>query len=550
MSLTQRDFDKQYGELLQRIQKQATPFPNDSTAKKLARKKRAEADPFFFAISYFPHYVQVNEAYRECWKDPEGKYDWFDAGFARMHAEFFKLTRLQNTFSILAAFRESAKDTLVGKIDVAHQMLFGRRWFITVVARTEDKAESKCVPVKIELETNARILNDFGPQVGNIEWEFGSFITRSGRKMKGYGIWQSLRGEENFGHRPDLVQLNDINDPTKPDSPALVQKHVDSVKQDVLKSVNSPDWTGIMLCNYTVKGDIVDELLTGKHTSHFNKKIFRALVANDLETKDDRAIAKQCREAGLTDNLKSAWEFRHPTTKLLKERIDDPDVFEPEMMMTPRSRKDQRFKDNYFRFHMKEEIASGSYVNYTFVDPSARDAADYKAVITVGLGLRKDGGIHIPVRRGSIQQQSIDDMIRETYRQRREFHSKVVGVETNGFQILLKREYMRLQRVEGLLPFREVVHSGESKESRIERIVPFIKEGIVTFDIDDPDQELLIRQLKVFPNAGQVSSGGLGDDGADALAGCIELIEIYPHAGEVEYTSLKKRDLAFAKGGY
>ena len=110
-------------------------------------------------------------------------------------------------------------------------------------------------------------------------------------------------------------------------------------------------------------------------------------------------------------------------------------------------------------------------------------------------------------------------MMDATYRQKREFKSKLVGVETNGFQILLKREYMRLQsKYHELLPFKELQHTGESKESRIERIVPFVKEGIITFDLDDPDQELLIRQLKAFPNAGQVSAGGLGDDGPDVLA--------------------------------
>lgn len=550
MGLTQREFDKQYGELLRMIQKQATPFPHDTTAKRLARAKRARADKFFFAATYFPHYIQLKSEYRESWKDPDGIYDWIDAGFSADHAEFFKLTELHNTFSILAAYRESAKDTLIGKIDVLHQIIFEKRWFVPIVARTEEKAESKCVPIKVELETNERLKSDFGELVGNIEWEFGSFITKSGRKMKGYGMQQSLRGEENFGHRPDLVMLNDINDPTKPDSPAVTQKMVDSVKQDILKAVNSPDWTAILLCNYTVKGDIVDELISGKNTAHFNKRIFRALVPNDLATKEDRQIARECREADFLDNMKSAWEFRHPTLKLLQERKNDPDVFEPEMMMTPRSRKDQRFKDNYFRFHSREDLAARIWICYTFVDPSAKDAADYKSVITVGLGLKDDNSLHIPVMRASIQQQSIDDMIKETYRQRQLFHSKIVGVETNGFQILLKKEYLRFQRQYGLLPFKEIEHTGESKESRIERIVPFVKEGTITFDLEDPDQELLIRQLKVFPHAGQVSSGGLGDDGPDALAGCIELIESYRHGNELDYESLTKHEAVFAHGAY
>jgi len=550
MSLTQRDFDKQYGDLVKRIRQETTPFPADSIAKREARKKRAKVDKFFFGVTYFPHYIEVDERYRECWKNPEGHYDWVDAGFAPFHQQLFQIPDQLQIFSIVAGFRESAKDTLLGKIDVVHKIVFEERWFISVVSRTEDIAESKVVPVRLEFEENRRLKNDFGELKGNIQWESGAFITKNGREMKGYGRDQGLRGQENFGHRPDHIVLNDINDPTKPDSPALVQKYVDSVKQDILKSVNSPRWSALLLCNWTVKGDIVDELIAGKNTSHYEKHIFRALVPNDLESKGDLQIAKECRAAGFLDKEKSAWEHRHPTLRLLKEKKNDPDVFEPEMMMHPRNRKDQKFKDNYFRFHTKQDLAGRSYVNYTFVDPSAKEAADYKAVITVGLGLNAADDIHIPVRRASIQQQSIDEMILETYRQKNLFNSKVVGVETNGFQILLKKEYMRLQKKNGLLPFLEVEHKGESKESRIERIVPFVKEGTITFDLEDPDQELLIRQLKAFPQGGQVAQGGLGDDGPDSLAGCCELIEKYPHAGEVEYESLRKREAVFARGTY
>jgi predicted phage terminase large subunit-like protein len=550
MPLSQRDFEKQYGDLIKRIRQETTSFPNDSITKREARKKRAKADKFFFAVTYFPHYIDVKEEYRDCWKDPDGKYDWVDAGFAPFHKELFEFSDRLLVLSIIAGFRESAKDTLLAKIDVAHKIVCEERWFIPVISKTQDIAESKVIPVRLEFEENRRLKSDFGNLKGNMEWESGSFITKSGRKMKGYGREQSLRGQENFGHRLDHIILNDISDPTKPDSPALVQKYVDSVKQDVLKSVNSPRWSALLLCNWTIKGDVVDELIAGKNTAHYEKHIYRALVPNELESKSDLQIAQQCRSAGFSDQAKSAWEYRHPTLRLLQEKKNDPDVFEPEMMMHPRNRKDQRFKDNYFRYHTKQDLAGRTYVNYTFVDPSAKEAADYKAVVTVGLGLNAKGDIHIPVRRASIQQQSIDEMILETYRQKNLFNSKVVGVETNGFQILLKPEYMRLQKKHGLLPFQEIEHKGESKESRIERIVPFVKEGTVSFDLDDPDQEILIRQLKAFPNAGQVAQGGLGDDGPDSLAGCLELIEKYPHAGEVTYKSLRKREAVFEGGTY
>ena len=548
-NLTKKEFDKQYGDLITHIQKQSTPFSNDTTAKKLARKKRAQVDKFFFAAVYFPHYIMMPDEFKDCWKDPDAKIDWMQAGFAPFHKELFAIPDELNKFSIIAGFRESAKDTLIGKIDILHKLVFEDRWFIPVIAKTESKAETKVVPIKIELEENTRLKNDFGDLKGTSEWEYGSFVTSTGRKMKGYGRDQSLRGEEYNSHRPDLIQINDINDPLIPDSLEVIRTVVERIKKSILYSVNSTRWSVVMLCNWTVKGDIVDELLTGKNTSHFDKHIFRSLIDNPLETWEEKSIANKCRHAGLLDNKMSAWEFRHPTVKLLRDQKNDPDTFNSEMQMIPRPRKDQKFKDTYFHFHTKEQLVGRTYVSYTFVDPSIKDAGDYKAIISVSCGVLPSGQLHIPVRRAWIQQSSVDEMIRETYRHRRAFNSKLIGVETNGFQLLLKPEYLRLQASEkALLPFHEMPHHGESKTSRIERLIPFVKEGIITFDTDDPDQELLIQQLKVFPNAGQVSAGGLGDDGPDALAGCIELIEEFPHSGEIEYKSLKKREAIFDRG--
>jgi hypothetical protein len=550
---TTKEFEREFGALISQIKQQATPFPKSVTQSE-ARKKRSAVDPFFFATTYFPHYIETKESYRDCWKDPDGKYDWIDAGFSPIHAEFFRIAEIKKQFSLLAAFRESAKDTLLGKIDVIRKLLTddkdAMRWFVTVIAMSMGKAEGKIIPIKLELESNARLKQDYGELKGGTKWEMDHFMLSNGRAVKSYGREQGLRGEENFGHRPDHVIPNDVNDPTKPDSPAIVQKFVDSMKQDILKAVNSTRWSGVYLCNYTVKGDIVDALMTWKYTEHYNKKIFRALVPNEMDTKADRELAKLCRQAGFNETMKSAWEARHPTLSLLQDQKNDPETFDCEMMMRPRSRKDQKFRDEYFKFHTREQLAQRTYVNYTFVDPSAKEAADYKAVITVGLGVREDGSLHIPIRRASIQQGGIDAMVQETFRQKKAFNSKVVGVETNGFQILLKPEYLRQQkRFETALPFQELDHKGESKESRVERLVPYVKEGTITFDVEDPDQELLMRQLKAFPFGGTVAQGGLGDDGPDALQGCIEMIELYPHYGETEYKSLSKRSMRFAKEG-
>lgn len=545
--MTQKEFDQLFGELIKRIQNNATPFPNDSSEKKRARIARAKVDKLFFACTYFPHYLVIENYLRECWKNPDGTYDYVNGGFATFHPELIYLSDIMQKLTIVAGFRESAKDTLI-RIDTVHKLVFGDRWFIPLIAKTETKAEAKVAPVKIELEENIRLKNDFGDLRGTREWEYGSFITSTGRKMKGYGRDQSLVGEEHDSHRPDFLQINDINDPFIPDSIDVVKTVVERLKNSVLYAVNSVRWSGIMVCNWVVKGDIVDEMMTGKNTSHFNKVIYRALIDNPQETREQKKIAKECRDAGFPDDKMSAWHYRHNTMKLLHDRKNDPETFNAQMLQIPRNRRDQKFKDNYFKYHTKEDLRGREYTFYTAVDPSATEANDKKVVITIGLGLTTKGNLHMPVMKADIKQESIDWMLETSWRHHQLFTMKILGVEENAYKDFVRREYMRLMTKHRTpLPFFPLQHS-KSKQMRIERIVPFVKEGIITFDLDDPDQDELIQQLKLFPNGGSVSSGGLGDDAADCLAMCVELIERFPHAGEVVYESVREHEAIFEEG--
>ncbi len=553
MALTPKDFDKEFGALIKEIEAQATPFPKNVSLQ-TARRKRALADPIYFACCYFKHYLSLPEQYADVGLTPGIEIDPEKAGFAPFHTELYAFANTLGRFHIITGFRESAKSTHLGKIDVVRKLCADdaelMRWFIPIIAKTETKAEQKVAPIKIEFEYNKRLRQDFGNLVGAEKWEWGAIKLKNGRACYSYSRLQGLRGEEVDTHRPDHLVFDDISDPTNPDSIEITKKFVEMVKGNYLKAVNSPRWSGVFLANYVTKGDITDELMTGKNTGHYHKEIIRALIPNDLETKQDRAIAKKCVDAGFDSGWKSAWEYRFPTLRLLKERHDDPDTFDAEMMQRPRARKGQKFQDAYFRYHTRSEIAGGKYVFYSAVDPSAKEAGDYKATITVGVGLRPDGEtIHIPVVKAAIEQCSTDDMLKEGYEQNRKYHPKIFGVEMIGFAILLEREYKRLAKQYGLLPFHKVDTKNENKESRIERLVDYVKDGTITFDLEDPDQELLIQQLKAFPNGGQVSRGGVGDDGPDALEMCVRMIETFPPFGEWKYETVQRREMRFDEAG-
>lgn len=557
-NITQKELERRLVDLENRIRIMATPFVRDSTEKKLARAKRARLDKFFFATVYFPHYITLTDGYQDLWKRPRAEIDWVKAGFASFHRDFFALAELKNQFVLLAAFRESAKDTLLGKIDVIHKIVFKTVWFIPIVAFSLEHAATKVAPLKIEFENNERLKGDFGDLCGTIEWEYGSFITKEGIKVKAYGRDQSLRGQENFGHRPDWIMLNDVEDPTKTTNPAVILKYVDSIRQDILKSVNSPRWGAMLLCNYVSKQSIVHELVTGENTAHYNKQLFRAMVPNEKRTAEEQELAHQCRLNRFPDPLKSAWEYRHPTLRLLEEQKNDPETFDAEMMMRPKDRKNKKFRDTDFTFYTHSQLTGLTLMTYTAIDPSATEAGDYKAVVTLGVpmsqrdafGKSGSDGLEIYVLNAWIQQASIDALLEETFRDFEMNRQKIIGVEMISFASLLEREYLRLMRQRGKpLPIYKIQRVF-SKDARIEGLVPLIRSRIIKFDPRQGDQGLLIRQLKVFPDKTPVSRGGLGDDGPDALALCVRMIQDFPHGREVEYTSVQKRQAVFAEGAY
>jgi predicted phage terminase large subunit-like protein len=556
---SQREFEKQWSDLINQIRTKATAFPRDSIEKREARKKRARTDKFYFAAMYFPHYIQLDEKYlRSVLKIPEkspllippdAEIDWVKAGFSPDHKKFFELTELRNKFTILAAYRESSKDTLLSKIDVIHKMIFEEIWYAVVVAFSHEHAATKVIPVRLEFENNERLKNDFGELKGSIKWEEDEIIISNGRKLKAFGRDESLRGEENFGHRPDWILPNDIEDPTKTTNPALILKYVDSIRQDVLKSVNSPRWGAILLCNYVSKQSIVHELLTGENTSHFDKQIFRALVPNEKRTDEDREIARQARLHKFPDGWKSAWEFRHPTLRLLQEQKDDPDTFDAEMMMRPKDRKSKKFKDTDFKYYTQQQIAGIEMIYYTMIDPSAKEAGDYKAITTLGAPI-KSKEFRLYVINAWIQQASIDAMIEETYRDFELHRQKLIGVEMISFASLLEREYMRLMKEKKKpLPIYKIEHV-DPKDAVIESLVPLVRSGIILFDTQQGDQALLIRQLKAFPDRTPVARGGIGDDGPDALGKCVRLVQDFPYGIGVDYQTVEKRQAAFGRGAY
>ena len=115
----------------------------------------------------------------------------------------------KGTRSAIAAPRGHAKSTVMSLQNVLHAALFGYKRYILLVSDTEAQAVSFLDAIKNELETNERILADFGEQPGKT-WKTGSILLSNGCRIDAVGSGQKLRGRRNYERRPDLILCDDI----------------------------------------------------------------------------------------------------------------------------------------------------------------------------------------------------------------------------------------------------------------------------------------------------------------------------------------------------
>jgi hypothetical protein len=89
--------------------------------------------------------------------------------------------------------------------------LTGKVRNVLLVSHSADNAQELLTPYMINLEFNARILNDYGKQKKLGSWEANDFSTRKGLSFKAIGAGQSPRGTRKEEVRPDVILIDDID---------------------------------------------------------------------------------------------------------------------------------------------------------------------------------------------------------------------------------------------------------------------------------------------------------------------------------------------------
>jgi hypothetical protein len=223
----------------------------ESEGDKLARVARLKGDFEAFCKYYYPQY--------------------YSAAFAPFHLRFAKkVINNKVLYAVWALAREHAKSVISGLFLPTFEMVNGRMKNMLMVSHSYDNACELLMPLMINLESNQRLLNDFGNFKTFRGWEVGRFVTGSGCSFRALGAGQSPRGSRNEEKRPDFILIDDIDTDEECRNQARVDKKWAWVEQALFPTMSiSGSKRFLVVGNIIAKDSIV--VKASKVADYFDK---------------------------------------------------------------------------------------------------------------------------------------------------------------------------------------------------------------------------------------------------------------------------------------
>ena len=440
------------------------------------RRKKAAEDVKYFANYYLAHHLKN--------KTPE------------FHNEIYSL--LGNRRLAIAAPRGFAKSTIVQVVRGLQLLLTGKGEDILTISASGDLAREWIRKLKIELDTNEKIKQDFG-----FIYNWGEGISRKWDQdqitiddQNGKIINQVRakgRGCQVRGFRPTRIFCDDLEDDELVRSSEQRKKLSHWVKGALLNTLTLDQ-------QLIVIGTLLHPLALLKEMVE-NKDVF-----GEWETRIYKAI---------TDG-KSIWEEKWPTEKLLHRKSEiGTFAFEAEFMNNPLASEDILFRPEWIKKWPDDwkELPEIQF-KIMFLDPasSTKDSADESAMVC--LGITRDLDIYeIDSMSGKWGIYNLAERFIAFYEQN---EPDTIGIEKVAFQGVLKEVFLEEARKKGYpsMPIKQVTvgafsdkerKEAKDKWSRAYKVTHFFENGKVFLK-----NTKIIDQLIVFPT-------GDADDLLDAV---------------------------------
>ncbi len=433
----------------------------------------------------------------------------------------------EETRNVVAAPRGHAKSTLISFAFAIWCVCYGYKKFIVIISATGPVAKQFIVDIRNELEFNERIKRDFGVMKNDAIWnnsEIYTLATRVYLTSKGGGA--QMRGMKFNSTRPDLVIIDDLEEPEQVESPsqnAALQRWFNS---DVMP-MGAPNCSFFYIGTVLSYDALLYHLLNDGQYSSWVRKTFQAVqsfsdsplwkewedIMVDLE-RGDHAYEDACKfyQENKEEMLKGTevlWPNQRPDMylHLMQRKLESEEGFASEYQNDPQTEKTRVFKTEWLENNFYVDLPEIKEVCIA-IDPAVnvKRSNDYSVVIAVARCVDN----YFYVLEADIQRRRPEKLLddaREIIAQYYPYKPKIV-CETNQMQQFFSNTLQRDLIQSGIyLEWIEVHHTGtDSKSSRIESLIPHLRFGHIKFK---QGQHLLLSQLRNYPKG--------HDDGPDGL---------------------------------
>lgn len=391
-----------------------------------------------------------------------------------------------------------------------------------MISNTEDNAKRLLLPYKNILESNNRIINDYGVQKQIGKWEDHEFTTRFGFSFRALGAGQSPRGTRNDAARPDGIIIDDFDTDEKCRNRDRVKADTDWLQEAVIptRSVSVPLLVIVngniihKYCTITILGELADEWdvvnLTDKNGNPTWKKNTKEMIHAMFYNKNGkRKVSKKAQQKEYYNNP-----------------VAEGDTF------------------TQFIYGKCPPLKKCEKV-VTYVDPSPSNnkekKSSCKAVIIIGL---YQGRYYIyKVWLGKETNRQMVGWIGQAYNylEKHGIDTKKMFIENNTlqdphFQQVVKPLLEEYRKQHGIkLPLREDKRKKADKFDRLENMADENNQGDIIFNEEEKENPMMVEMEDQWLG---VSKDSKEMDGPDAVEGGKTMID----------TRVVKDDITYAAG--